>query len=208
VIAMRHLSPEERGRIEAAVTAAEKRTSAEFAVIVARQSDEYAFFPLLWAALLALLTGGAVAILSPMMSVSLSFAVQAGVFLTVGLVLHFRQLRPYLAPPAVRREYASRMAKLQFAERVSEKTAKDEGVLLFVSLAEKHVEILADSGIAALIPPSAFQYVIDQFILRVRQGRLAEGVLAAIEGCVQELQPHFPARPDEPNEIANRVTEI
>ena len=51
MIAVRHLSPEERARIEAAVTAAEKRTSAEFAVVVARQSDEYAFFPLLWAAL-------------------------------------------------------------------------------------------------------------------------------------------------------------
>jgi len=37
---MRELSLEERNRIEAAVTAAETRTSAEFAVAVARASDE------------------------------------------------------------------------------------------------------------------------------------------------------------------------
>ena len=100
------------------------------------------------------------------------------------------------------------MAKLQFAALVNERTAGDEGVLLFVSLAEKHVEILVDNGIAALVPQTAFQNIIELFIRNVRQGRVAEGVLAAVEGCVLVLVPHFPARPDEPNEMANRVTEI
>lgn len=205
---MRDLTPEQRNRIEAAVAAAEKRTCAEFAVVVARASDNYALFPLLWAGLLALLTGGGIAIAAPMMSVSMSFAIQAGIFIAASLLLQLKILQPHLAPSAVQREYASRLARLQFAALVNEQTRGDVGLLLFVSLAERHVEILIDKGIAERIPQAAFQNVIDGFIQEVHQGKIAEGFITAIEGCTLVLQQHFPARPDEPNEIANRVTEI
>ena len=89
---MRKLSAEERNRIEAAVAAAETRTSAEFAVVVAQASDDYAPFPLLWAGLLALLTGGVIAIAAPMMSVGMSFAIQAGVFIAAGLLLQSKEI--------------------------------------------------------------------------------------------------------------------
>lgn len=205
---MRELSPEERNRIEAAVTAAETRTSAEFAVAVARASDEYALFPLLWAALLALVTGGGIAIAAPMTSVGMSFTLQAGAFIAAGLLLNLGFLRSRLAPPALQREYANRLAKLQFASLVNERTSSDVGLLLFVSLAERHVEILVDNGIKERIPQAAFQNIIDGFIRDVHQGRIAEGFIAAIEACTLVLQQRFPARPGEPDEIANRVTEI
>ncbi len=205
---MRKLSVEERNRIEAAVAAGEKRTCAEFAVVIAQASDEYALFPLLWAGLLALLTGGIIAIAAPVISVGMGFTVQAGVFIAAGLLLQLKSLRPRLAPPSVQREYASRLAQLQFASLVNEKTLGDAGLLLFVSLAERHVEILIDNGIAERIPQAAFQKIIDAFIDDVHKGRIADGFIAAIEGCTLVLERHFPARPDEPDEIPNRVTEI
>lgn len=205
---MRRMSAGERNRIEAAVAAAETRTSAEFAVVVAQSSDDYAPFPLLWAGLLALLTGGVIAIAAPMMSVGMSFTIQAGVFIAAGLLLQFKKLRPRLAPPSLQREYAARQAKLQFASLVNERTRGDVGVLLFVSLAERHVEILVDNGVAERIPQTAFQNIIDGFIQEVHKGKIAEGFIVAIEGCTLVLERHFPARPDEPDEIPNRVTEI
>lgn len=205
---MRKLSVEERNRIEAAVAAGEKRTCAEFAVVIAQASDEYALFPLLWAGLLALLTGGIIAIAAPVISVGMGFTVQAGVFIAAGLLLQLKSLRPRLAPPSVQREYASRLAQLQFASLVNEKTLGDAGLLLFVSLAERHVEILIDNGIAERVPQAAFQKIIDAFIDDVHKGRIADGFIAAIEGCTLVLERHFPARPDEPDEIPNRVTEI
>ncbi len=205
---MRELTIEERNRIEAAISAAEKQTSAEFAVVVARASDDYALYPLLWAALLALLAGGGIAIGQPMASVSMGFAIQAGVFIAADLLLHLGIVRPRLAPASVRREYASRLAQLQFASLVNEKTLGDAGLLLFVSLAERHVEILIDNGIAERVPQAAFQKIIDAFIDGVHKGRIADGFIGAIESCALLLQAHFPARPGEPDEIANRVTEI
>jgi putative membrane protein len=208
VNALRKLSADERNRIEAAVSAAETRTSAEFAVVVARASDDYALYPLLWAGLLALLTGGVIAIATPAIGVSLSFAAQAGVFIAAGLLFQLKILRPRLAPASAQREYASRLAQLQFASLVNEKTRGDAGLLLFVSLAERHVEILIDNGIAERVPQAAFQKIIDAFIHDVHQGHITEGIIAAIEGCTLVLERHFPARPDEPDEITNRVTEI
>jgi putative membrane protein len=205
---MRKLSVEERNRIESAVATAETRTSAEFAVVVARASDEYALFPLLWAGLLALSTGGIIAIAAPMISVGMGFAIQAGVFIAASLLLHLQFLRPRLASPSLQREYAARMAQLQFASLVNERTHADVGLLLFVSLAERHVEILVDNGISERIPQAAFQNIIDGFIQEVHKGKIAEGFIGAIEACTLVLQQHFPARPDEPDEIANRVTEI
>jgi len=205
---MRKLSVEERIRIEAAVAAAEKRTCAEFAVVIAQASDEYTLFPLLWAGLLALVTGGAIAIAAPVISLGMSFAIQAGVFIAASLLLHLEFLRPRLAPSSLRREYAARLAQLQFASLVNEQTHGDVGLLLFVSLAERHVEILVDNGISERIPQAAFQNIIDGFIQEVHKGKIAEGFIVAIEGCTLVLERHFPARPDEPDEIPNRVTEI
>ncbi len=205
---MRKLTLEERIRIEAAVAAAEKRTCAEFAVVVARASDEYAQFPLLLAGLLALSAGGVIAIAAPVISLAMSFAIQAGVFIAASLLLHLQFLRPRLAPPSLQREYAARQAKLQFASLVNERTSSDVGLLLFVSLAERHVEILADNGIKERIPQMEFQKIIDGFIQQVHHGKIADGFVTAIESCTLALQQHFPSRPGEPNEIPDTITEI
>lgn len=205
---MSELSPGQRQRIEAAVSAAEKRTSAEFAVVVARSADDYATFPLLWAGFLTLLTAGGIAAVTPGLSAGMSFAVQAGVFITVAAALHLSDLRTRLVPAALKRDYAARLARLQFAALINERTADDAGLLLFVSLAEKHVEILADNGITARVPQTEFQEIIDQFIQQVRTEKIEAGLTGAIEACALLLARHFPPRIAEPDEIPNQIIEI
>lgn len=205
---MRALSAEERNRIETAVAAAEARTCAEFAVVVAQASDDYAAFPLLWSALLALLVGGGIAIAAPGMSVGTTFAMQATVLVVAGLLLYLRPLRVRLAPTAVQQTHAMRLARLQFAALVHERTRGGMGLLLFVSLAERHVEILVDRGIAERIPETAWQNVIDDFVGEIRAGHVAQGFIAAVQGCTAVLEQHFPSASGDHNEIADRVTEI
>ncbi|MBY0509378.1 MAG: TPM domain-containing protein [Rhodospirillaceae bacterium] len=205
---MRALSPEERTRIEAAVAAAETHTSAEFALVVAQASDHYAAFPLLWSAVLALAAGGAIAITLPSTSGAVIFAIQATLFVAACLILHARPLGFRMVPAAVRQEHARRLARLQFASLVQERTHGDVGLLLFVSLAERHVEILVDRGIADRISETAWQKIIDDFVAAVRAGRVTEGLIAAVAGCATVLETYFPAAPGNHNEIPDRVTEI
>jgi putative membrane protein len=202
------LTDEEQDRIEAAVAAAEKRTSAEFALAVAQAADRYTAWPPLWAALLALLAGGAAALAMPMLHAQAVFAGQAAVLVVAGLVLHAAPLRPLLAPAWVRREEAAKLARLQFSAQVQHRTAERVGVLLFVSLAERHIEIMVDRAVDARIPPQAWNVIVEGFAARIRQGKLADGFIEAVERAAVLLEREFPIQPGDKDELPNRVTMI
>ena len=82
------------------------------------------------------------------------------------------------------------------------------GVLIFVALAERHVEIIADQGINALVPPGTWDQAVADFVARVRAGRIAEGFLAAIAVVGERLAEHFPRPADDVDELPNRLIEI
>ncbi len=200
------LNNEEQARIEAAVAAAEKRTSAEFALVVARMADDYEAWPAMWAALLALLTGGILALVIPSLDAIHVFGVQGAVLVVVGAVLHLPGLRPLLVPPSLRREEAAKLARLQFAALVQQRTADRIGVMLFVSLAEHHVEILVDRAIGEQIPEKTWARVVDTFAGQIRDGKLADGLVDAVQRCAKLLEKDFPLRPGDRDELPNRVT--
>jgi len=78
------------------------------------------------------------------------------------------------------------------------------GVLVFVSLAERYARIIADEGIAAKVHNADWQAAIDALTGHLRNGRIAEGFAAAIERCGAVLQAHAP--PDgSPSELPNRL---
>ena len=61
----RQLSADEKGRILAAVAAAEARTQVHVAVSIVPASDRYLLYPLVWAAVAALVAGGVLAFARP-----------------------------------------------------------------------------------------------------------------------------------------------
>jgi len=76
--------------------------------------------------------------------------------------------------------------------------------LIFVSLAEHYVRIVADDGIAAKVGAAGWQSTVDALIGHVRDGRITEGFVAAIERCAAVLAEHAP--PDgSPNALPDRL---
>lgn len=202
------LSADEQSRIEAAVAAAEARTSAELALVLAQVADGYEAWPALWAALLALLAGGVLSLVQPALDATHVFGAQIAVLVAAGLALHLPRVRPLLAPPSLRREEAAKLARLQFAAVVQRRTAQRIGVLLFVSLAERHIEILVDRAIGERIPEQAWNGVVEGFAAKLRDGRLADGFVEATERCATLLEKEFPLLPGDRDELPNRVTFI
>jgi putative membrane protein len=202
------LSPRESERIRAAVAAVEARSSAELVVVVAPASDGYALYPLVWAALASLLAGGFLAFLVPAWGARAIFAVQAALFIVGGLALEWPALRRYLVPGRVKRAHASQLARLQFAARVQDRTEARTGLLLFVSLAERHVEIIADAGIHARAGAESWQSVIAGFSAAVARGELVDGLVAAIAACGDLLEAHVPRTAADHNELPDRPAEM
>jgi uncharacterized membrane protein len=76
-------------------------------------------------------------------------------------------------------------------------TEHNNGVLLYVDLADRAVEIIADRGIAAKVPRATWQAICHAARDHFREARLEAGAIAAIEAIGAVLQEHFPLAPGE-----------
>jgi putative membrane protein len=204
---MPFLTDEDRHRIAVAIAAVERRTSGELVAVVAQSAGFYRRIPLLWPALAALLVPAILLTVEPGMTAWTLYLAQAGTFLVLALLAQL-PLGTALVPDWIKRRRASRLAREQFFERGLHLTRARTGVLIFVSVAEHYVEIIADEGIDTLVPPGTWDKAVADFVERVRAGRVAEGFLAAIEVVGTRLAEHFPRAPDDRDELPNHLIEI
>lgn len=206
---MIRFSADDKARITAAIHAAEKGTSGEFVAVVARASDHYVFLPLLWAAILALLFPGACLLAgSPLPWVPL-YHLQLLIFIVLAvLLLSVPGLHLKLIPQRVKHERAGRLAQAQFYAQGVQLTPHHSGVLFFVSLAERHVEIVADKGIHEKLGEAHWQGIIDKFVEHVRRGRIVDGFVDAITTCGAAMAEHYPREPSDTNELSDGLIEI
>lgn len=101
--------------------------------------------------------------------------------------------------------WLERSARERAAELFSElhvwDTEDNSGILIYVQLADRRVEILADRGIASRVPQAEW----DRLCREMEQwfGRLEwrKGALVGIEGAAELIARHFPAIGANPNEL-------
>ncbi len=202
-------SDQDKARITAAIHAAEKNTSGEFVAVVAHISDHYLFLPLLWAAIAALLVPGVFLLFSVPLAYMHVYQIQLAVFIVLALLFLFvPELHLYLIPRHIKHARASRLAKAQFYLQGVQLTPHHSGVLLFVSLAEHYVEIVADKGIHEKIGEARWQSIIQDFVKYVRKDQVVDGFVAAINACGAAMAEHYPLRPDDTDELSDGLIEI
>jgi len=205
---MAFLTQEEKQRIAAAVRAAEARTRGELVTVIARRSDDYALIPWSWATLLALMLPGLIQLANLRAPLASTYLSQVLLFVAVLLLLQWRPLKMFLVPRAMQQAAARRLAREQFFAQKLHLTRERTGVLIFVSVAERYVEILADEGINSSVPEGTWDGVVERFVAQVKAGRTAEGFVDAIAACGEYLAANFPARPDDVNELPNPLVEL
>jgi putative membrane protein len=197
------LTEDDRRAITAAIRAAEQRTCGQIVCVLARSSSDYSAVPIQWAALLALVAPWPL-IYFTQLTVQRIFLIQIIIFIVAALILSWSPLRMALVPRAVRRARAHRGAIEQFFLRGLANTRHRCGVLIFVSLAEHYARIVADQGIAAKVPQSAWQEAVDALTAHMRAGEIGRGFIAAIERCGDVLAAHAPPA-DPPDELPDRI---
>jgi len=85
-------------------------------------------------------------------------------------------------------------------------TEENAGVLVYVLLADRDVEIVADRSIHRLVGDEYWQAQCAVMEAEARAGRLGIGVLKAVEAISATLAAHFPREGAGPNEIPDRPT--
>ncbi len=100
-------------------------------------------------------------------------------------------------------------AKQRAMELFSEKrvwdTEKNTGILIYVQLTDRKIELLADRGIYKKIGQSALDEICERMQSGFRSGNYSGSVLSAIEEFTRLLQKHFPPEEKQnPNELSDR----
>lgn len=220
---MKKLTEAEKKQIREAVEQAELQTSGEIATAVINQSYDYAIYELLAGVLAGLIYSiiifaSAQRINEWLESIFWGYSVYhlAGfmIFSTFGVILlvYFLANIPFidrlLVPRRIQRSWVKRRAGAHFFESGVARTAEGTGILIFISLLEHRVELLADSGIAQKVEPSQWQSIVDKVIMGIKKGELASYLSEAVQDCGELLAKEFPRKEDDVNELSDGIVEL
>lgn len=86
-------------------------------------------------------------------------------------------------------------------------TKHRNAVLIYVALDDRVIELIADDGIAAVIPQETWQSVVDVISLGFRAGHPTESIAMAVTRVGEMLREHFPYEAGDKNELPDKLLE-
>ena len=217
------LSEQDRIRVGEAVTRAEAASDGEIVTVVSEFSDPYHDAVLHWALLIAFLVLAVVAsapdfftnllgrivggwlVWTPRELMTVLLAVVLAKFLVARWVFGLKAIRFALVPASTKARRVRRRALLLFRLATENRTRAKTGVLLYLSIAERRAEIVADAAINGKVTPETWGEAMAVLLDAVRDGRPGDGMVASVEKIGQVLAAHFPRSPDDSNELPDRL---
>jgi putative membrane protein len=198
-------SEAEKERIRQAVTAAEQNTSGEIVPVVVNASARYTEVELLGlviglgigtfaAAIYAEPWGHDFVYLWPMLGALAGFLLGRTPWVKRNLSSRHRL-----------NEAVRERALASFTAEGLHYTRDHTGIMIFVSLLEHDVEVLADKGINEKVPQGTWDEVVQIVTAELNAGRACDGFSKAVERCGAILAEHFPRTADDKDELANRL---
>jgi putative membrane protein len=204
--AERFFTAEEKEKLKATTHEVESRTIGEIVVMVVDHSDHYIEAEVLGSVLLG-------SLLSLILS-DLFFESSIWSYILLSFLFFFPCWFLFIRVEALkklfigirRKEEAVRLrAERAFFERGLYRTKKNTGVLLFLSLLERKVWVLADRGIYEKMDQETLNRYANEVSRGVREGRACEALSQAIQGIGVLLSRHFPITADDTDELLNEV---
>ncbi len=226
------LSAIEEDRIAAAVAKAEAATSGEIVVVLAREVSRYREVPLAWAAGLTLSvppflfalgvrpaaslvadlwTLGQVGATEKALGAAISFYAlgQIVLFAAVYLLVSIPAVRRRLTPGVLRKHRVQQAAHHQFISVSNRAVESETGVLIFVALDDRQVQILADAGIHQKVGDPVWNRAVGAIAAAMKGGQdPTSGIVQAVEICGAALAEHFPAAGPRTPVFPNRPLEV
>jgi putative membrane protein len=208
------LNEQERGTLDRRVVEVENRTGAQFVLAVIHRSDTYAELPWKAFALGAAAAGlGAVLIGLPrsewhtglgllMAMVAVLATGAAGALLCIAVPGFARPLLDAHRAEVEVRQYAESL----FLSREVFTTRDRMGVLMLISLFERHVVVLPDRGLAKRLGNEALQDIVSRMTKDLAVGQIGRALETGLQGLEEKLVVAGPTATRE-NELPNAIIE-
>lgn len=200
------LSDADRGRVRAAIAAAEAKSRGELAVVVVERSDSHPHAD--WLIALTAMALGSTALASTSFGEHATLVLAANVVFAVvgfGASKLFPDFKRTFVSARRAEEMAREQAIQEFAALAMHRTSGRTAVLIFVSLFERSVVVLGDEAIHSKVGDAGWLEVDAAVLERVRSESLAAGLIAGVERAGAILATHFPSDGDNPNELADHL---
>lgn len=198
------LPPAACERLAAAVSRAEAGTSGEIVVMISRRAGAYRSVVLLTALIAALILPWPLIVLTGWSATTILLA-QAALVAAILAASQNARLRLALVPRRLRSSRAREAGQRAFWSRGLSRTRSRTGVLLYLSLAERHAEIVTDLGVLQRIPAESWDGILAELGRALAGGDIEGGLTVAAERIGAILAEHLPAGPHDPDELPNRV---
>jgi putative membrane protein len=201
---MNLVSDVEQKGVADAIAAAERETSGEIVAVIAPASGRYLYVPFLWAGLAALIVPLPL-IYWTWMPVQQIYLIQVGTFFALLVMLMLPRIRLVLVSRKEKHRRAHRRAIEQFLTQNLRTTPGRTGVLIYISVAERFAEILADEAIHKHVSEARWRAIIDDLTNHIGRAKACEGLIRAIGAVGKLLAEHFPPGPTEAYSLPNHL---
>ena len=198
---MSFLSDSDLKEIEKAVIEAEKKTSGEIVPVFVKSSSTtgHVFWML-----------GLIGLLFIYRFISedeplLDLALLIGAVVGAALLARVDSVKRFLIPLEDRIAQCDRRAELEFYENNLAHTDGDTGVMIFVSLLERRIVLLADKGINEKVGEAKWAELVADLEKDIKKGKVKDGFVKAITACGDILAQHFPRDPNDKNELHDHL---
>ena len=207
----RFFSPADHAAIEAAVREVEARSAGEIVPYAVERSDRYT--RALWAAatlgalvgaLAAALIRWAVDLWGGPVALWIALPPASGAALGWLAALTLPALRRLLVPPEVLAERVRQRATQAVVEEEVFRTRDRSGILIFVSLFERHDVVRADRGLDGVVTPREWEEVVAGIVSGMRRGQPGPALADGIRQCAR-LAGRLPPRPDDRDELPGQL---
>jgi len=185
------LSPADNQAVTQAINKAEGRTSAELMTVIAKASDHYQSFLLLYGLMLGSLIDLTLWYHYGVTYFPLLLLIQCTA-ITVMFIRPLAHLCYHLIPLHIRRHHAAHRAFSEYLHLTRHVATAKPIVLFYVSLAERYVHILPNKIVRDAIPDARWEAVVQNFTRKLPKDGLKNASLMAIDQMADMLSTVFP----------------
>ena len=220
------LSAADHAAVSKSIAGAEAGTAGEILAVTAGTSDSYHDVGLHYAVAALFLFLGCVAAWPQLLDeawirlmgwseppsdremLTLLLGIALSKFLFVLIAMKWMPLRLALTPGSTKTRRVRRRAITLFKAAAERRTTGRTGILIYLSMAEHRAEIVADEAILKVTDDTTWGEAMAALLAEVRRGRVADGLVAAIERVGAVLAEHFPRSVEDRNEIPDKLIEL
>lgn len=214
------LNDDDLKKIRESVNSAEKTTSGEIATAIIKESSDYAFYELGFSLIVGalyficiMLFSGSVeswfkSLFWEYQSTYFSIFTGFSIFAVIGITYVLSNIPAVdrlIIPKKIQNKKVQNRAVRHFIESETCYTQDRTGILIFISIMERKVILLADKGINEKIPQDKWDKIVSDLVIGIKDNNIVGSITDSVKTCGDILTKEFPIKQGDINELSDDI---